>query len=1286
MKKSVWLSLLLGAWILNAVPLYQWTFDEGENIDTETGMTEFGRTGTYDFKGLSAGNGTMIAGKGVKPEKMFEKSPMGNALRIGRGNGIDNNVSTKLPEAISGREGSISFWVCPEDWKGTDKGNMRIFAAGDDGRSPRQNELLVYKYHDNDNVIFLLGNLAGNEYASVQLPVANWQTGEWHFVCASWTTELLRLQIDVEVAESKRIGPQADFSQIVFGTREWEIEYGHSLLDNVQISDEAVDTESGKALYRRYRSAMSQRLTPMTQRISKCTAVPDGVMNDWEYSLDMNMSFDIFAFTLATNSRFGLACDDDNLYMAYQGPIPLQEPKVKEMDGTMWEDDNIEFHLQRDGKHWQFIFNGTQAFYDSLESNSIWNSDGVRVVESRADTRWTMEVVLPWKNFGGSPLENEAFYLGLTRSGQDLGILGRDMALSPMHRSYTDFANYLKICMEPKAVPVRFHFEEFPCVTGHFRGTAEVQEGNAAYQLCFMEKNGRKLYDQTVSGTRMVQDKAELASDGQMEYSVTKDGVCIAEGVFGYASIEPLRVSYIKTRLEDQVLETCLDLKVQPRESLVVIERMTGADGATVLEKEVPLATAKIGRMTLELPVNELSQGRYDYTVYTREMDGAEEIKQHHQMYFKPSDKEPWNVREYGEISKPLPPWTEPLADEQKLSCLLQTYSFANTLFPAQVTAKKRKLLAEPMALIINGKTIAKAESFEILEQTPLQITFRTKAVAEGVDFDVQGVLEFDGWMRFELTYAPHGGKSVEIRDLSFLMPFAGNCSRLVSLFEPPDITRKYMSGSLGDDFRADLSSHPVFWIGDAEYGIFWGADSLRGTHLRNINDTMRMERRSKDKAAMTTVRLVDEPFALDAARTIAFGIQATPVKEPRAEARCPWMLNSSANIMNFDVFTKCFNYHNPEFCRIPEFQAHLAEAMRNHQPYYGVYAAIYGVSPYCPEWPWYAEQWLSSPPELGHFKQDFPVNSEDARNQGLWAFGCVNEPEFLRWQLYWLANELNSKPMWHRDFYFDMAYPRACDNEKHGCGWYDDFGVKRMTYPINANREFTKRLRKVMLDNDPKGIVQYHTSSEPLVPVCSFVDELHEGEVFVSRVAQEENYYQIFTPELFQSCFIGGRCGTKNSYGPQFSRSCMMMRPERYEYWRRPQKEPAAVHAVRHFLAYCLLHDVRPYAGACIEPEGIEINKRLAENGFSDDDIVFVPYWNEERAFTASNGVMLSYYQLHGFKTILVLLNDTDQDVMTAVAGPLDNSKVMDLEDCTTLDAGNIALPARGMKLILVR
>ncbi|MBQ6471536.1 MAG: hypothetical protein IJJ33_06110 [Victivallales bacterium] len=1287
MERVIGIFALCALTTLALEPLAEWTFDTGKNLDAETGMAEFARSQHPVFPGLkSAGSAPcqLLTSQKADTARLFAPSLRGMALRTG----VDEMTksvfaaSGRMPTPLSTQEGSIALWLRPENWDGDQQGRFRIFLAADDGQSPRTNELLLYKNGSSNTLIFLIGDNDPKKWCVIHHNVWGWKRGEWHFICASWTPDTLTLYIDGNVKQQPRPRlSRHDYHLLRLGSRGWKNEGGVTLLDDVAVFPHALKREEMEAYHVQTRPVADDRAAPITQRLGLTRPELDGRLDSFEYGMLLNSTFDIHSGEISTANRWAAARDTQCLYFACDTLPPSRPAKVTRRGGNVWEDESVELHLEYGGSHWQFILNAAQAVYDSKDNQPAWNAPNLRQAQSMADGRWTVEVALPFADLGIPQDDGVPLYFTLCRSSG--GTTGHTAA-SPLLRKFADRENFIKLILDRNAVPMALAFQTLPGSEGKIDLTATLPpHNNATLQLLATDSKGRKLHESAVGaveceGCAKAALHAEgLAKEGTISYAVTTAGTCLGQAELKYLSPEKVKVGYLMVHAERQVMDTMLALTPPLPQGMQLIQVLKTRDGQEALRARHALSQEELGKYTLSLAwsLADLPPGTYDYYLLARE--GEREKVLHHQLFQKPADKMPWDDFQGGlEREAPLP-WHTPTHTETSLACLTQVYDFGGRLLPAQILAQGTPLLDSPVTLLLDGKVLDLPATLEILQVSALETRFRTRTEIDGLRLEVNGALEYDGWLRLALTYA----SASPIESLALLLPMAPDASELVTTFRPSDT--EIPNGRLERSYRHSLMDHPVFWLGNADHGLFWGADSLRGTHLSRTEDTLTITPRNAKHGARATIKLVDCGLAADTKRTVEFGLQATPVK-PVQRIPTPYMLRGGYNL-TLTRFHRIFNYYNPEFMDRRQARQQVETARRDHRAIYAFYSCIYGCSPFCPEWPWHCETWASTPPGPGQFKQDWPTNNEAARDRGLWTFGCVNHPQFLNWQLYYLNDIIQDKEVGLRDMYFDMAYPRACDNEKHGCGWKDDFGHLRKTYPINANRAFTKRIRKLLKDKDRDSVLMYHPSGEPLPPIYGLVDFVVDGEIYVAEVGRAESYYDIFRPDLMQSCYTGVKAGVNAVYISQLNRSAMLFNPARSEYWRRKVKAPEALRAVRHFLGYCLLHDIRPQAGACIYNEGEILERQLYSLGYDKGEFTFHPYWRGGAPVTATGPALVSAYTFPA-SVLAVVVNDSKTEearVSLSLATGATARRVYDLEDGQEASFP-IKVPPKGFRLVV--
>ncbi len=75
-------------------------------------------------------------------------------------------------------------------------------------------------------------------------------------------------------------------------------------------------------------------------------------------------------------------------------------------------------------------------------------------------------------------------------------------------------------------------------------------------------------------------------------------------------------------------------------------------------------------------------------------------------------------------------------------------------------------------------------------------------------------------------------------------------------------------------------------------------------------------------------------------------------------------------------------------------------------------------------------------------------------------------------------------------------THVHPCTNVHHGCGYHDDEGILRPTWPIFATREYLKRVYKIIHAKKPgKGFLVNHVSGGLTIPTLAFTDVHYTGE-----------------------------------------------------------------------------------------------------------------------------------------------------------------------------------------------
>jgi hypothetical protein len=183
------------------------------------------------------------------------------------------------------------------------------------------------------------------------------------------------------------------------------------------------------------------------------------------------------------------------------------------------------------------------------------------------------------------------------------------------------------------------------------------------------------------------------------------------------------------------------------------------------------------------------------------------------------------------------------------------------------------------------------------------------------------------------------------------------------------------------------------------------------------------------------------------------------------------------------------------------------------------------------PEFVDYYEEWVQTP--IRQWKAETSIQVRC----------CVNSDylDYLIWQL----NKIQQKTGCD-GFYFDGAWPVACSNALHGCGYVDEQGVRQPTYAVRKIREFLRRAATVAMTNNSKsqhwkstrvapGFPEYqvwiHVSGSIAPPMHSFSTAMLAGEWFKQAIRRGDNYDKLLTIEKFIPRYISQPWGIPNYF-----------------------------------------------------------------------------------------------------------------------------------------------------------
>ena len=189
----------------------------------------------------------------------------------------------------------------------------------------------------------------------------------------------------------------------------------------------------------------------------------------------------------------------------------------------------------------------------------------------------------------------------------------------------------------------------------------------------------------------------------------------------------------------------------------------------------------------------------------------------------------------------------------------------------------------------------------------------------------------------------------------------------------------------------------------------------------------------------------------------------------------------------------------------------------------------------------------------------------------------CTGTPYWTDFMLHNIAATMKTHDF--DGFYYDGTIGfRACTNSLHGCGYVDEKGVTRATWPILATRRYSKRLYAICKLHRATNLVDCHTSASVTPMRAAWVDQLWNGEQFENC---KPGFH--FPMDYFRSQCVGTQYGAPSMF---------------LVYLRRPFELAEA-------MSFTLLHDVLPRSR---DPR--VLNLWRIQDRFDVHTAKWLPYW----------------------------------------------------------------------------
>lgn len=933
--------------------------------------------------------------------------------------------------------------------------------------------------------------------------------------------------------------------------------------------------------------------------IGRKTPVLDGRVAEGEYGAYVPYMYedDIAAygdedrFPLAVRSpRSYFAWDDEYIYMAMVSEGARLKTRETLRDGKLYYDDSVDFCVSHNDPKkpvYHFIFNSAGVMYDARSGDAKWNSEGVKVASKVDGGLWTLEAAVPWKTLGFTPAEAVfAPHLNLMRT-----YLGGGGA----------------------AVKWIDADERSSVVLAHGRFMSRK-----LHALVFLREETE------------IPDFPELVPPGAGENPVrrtvsfrNKAGKTVFWGSYPLVSKEPLVFRSVTSDIEKKRLLFRTENNFPASDDYRIeldFRRMDG--GASVLKLSAPAAKRK-GQVMQSFDVSALPVGAY--RLYYRFLrPDSTVLSENYTYYARGEEHPPWENCTAGAEDEVPPPWTKPVFRRQSFDCWGRTVEFGGGGLVSSSVSAGREQLASPVSLVLDGKRVA----FSVESFTPHVSYADWVFVADDatVPVRVKCRAEFDGYMWFEVERG--AGK---VRSLKVEVPLRRDG---VTGFDDGHsvIEKLSLAPGVKGSWKVNPADNPFLWLGDGKVGMMIGSEDLRGWNLSDRRNGYRLD--VDDRTAKLTITFVDTETASDRPVGAGFYLNPTPVRPKNLELQdfdpskmCRWTGNVSSfmgmNVPGMMLDDKIGRYRK-------------RQAAGERVFWYGGSAL---ASPYSPIWAWWGGKWnYTGDPSTVYLEMD--PRDRVKRDRGGWIWGCLREKgffDFKTWSTSWFLNEERHAVS---NLYFDISFPKACNNAAHGC---------KGDYFFRGMREFHKRTYRQLKRRNPLGAMLGHVRFVR-TPSDNFFCGSWCGEAYETQVARQHNYYGLLNPEAMQIHYASRAVDMVMGISVQIYRTYQVYHPKLLAGYDPYERE--ADRAIRHAAAYFKIHNLL----ITVRPEETYVGRQWWQAESAPlplgPDRRYSAYYLPDCPVTVDKPDRLFLYALYTGrgKGLLILLNDTDDTVVKTV------------------------------------
>ena len=941
--------------------------------------------------------------------------------------------------------------------------------------------------------------------------------------------------------------------------------------------------------------------------------------------------------------------DEKFLYVCFVSPAVKGRKvtaAIRDRDGNVWNDDNVEVLLQPDpprGVFFHFSAGAGGGFADMRDEEMKYNS-ATLYRTSVSETRWVAEFAIPFSDLGGKPVEGAAWGVNFTR-----GYVGpREWTCWAPTKAFADTRKFGRMRFGPEGVAARIE-SLGNLLTGNVELAGNIKAAKGTFTFAAgagprtketpKEIDAANIHELGKAGPTIHLEKQEVnisGGVGRLSYRknvaagpsrlvwevVSADGAALLQRhSLNFEPARPVVMTVVPSPARGVIEVTC-----DATGSYQTGVPLTGTVRLLRRGQDAPLAIALL-KFTKETGKAVLSLERVtpgDYTVWSCVLVGDGETIEVASEFTRPEPiSESYSKIGYDpEVPKP---WTAVKVSGGTVKLWNRTIRFRGNGLPSQIESAGVRLLAGPIRLrayVGKAEIAAASEGRTRVRQVSAGVAESSgRTMFRGLSVRAKSRTEFDGCIRVDLEIGAKGKDSPEKLVLEIPMrPVAAKLGQWHHM-----VWDAY-SGSVpaGKGVVWSNAFMPFVWLGSTRAGLCWFAESQEGWAVSPEQPGQEITRTTE--AVTLCINLATKSFAPDKLHRVTFGLQPTPVRPRPADWR-RWRLGRKNPYIREDTSWDAYvlelgeqypNYPAPKddeltrkireglargelpkdfYCNSREQVMAQRDAVHANGGRIVWYTQMNGLATETPWCSFYGSDWRHT------------HGLEGRSERGKWWWTDPVCPAAKGWQDFIVGTVAESLEKYNFDgLYIDLFSCRRCENAVHGCGYVDDSGNRRPIHPVWASREEMKRLYRVV-HNRPNGVIIGHISCSYMPFMHGFCDSALVGEHYWAyfHVQNGRDYHEVLPLD---------KCRTEVS----------MSQWGWVPFWL-PEYKTVDRGTTRQMISLLLLHDSLVLPTRMIADEYHQANAILYRLGFVDSE--FVGYYDTPApALTSNKDVLVSAYR----------------------------------------------------------